>query len=119
MLWYKNNGAWVKLPVPDEITINNEIIWSSNTGRSSTGKMIGDVIAEKNTLGISWKGIRTSFEYKQIKAGLVAGFFPLKIQIDEEPMEIISYRGTLSARARGKIGDTYYYDSISTDIVEQ
>lgn len=119
MLWYKDNGVWIKLPTPDEITVNDEIIWSSNTGRSGTGKMIGDVIAEKVTLGISWKGLRTAFEYRQIKKGLVAGFFPLKIQIEDIPMEIMSYRGTLSGRARGKLGDTYYYDSIAADIVEQ
>ena len=28
MIWAKENGAWVKLPAPDEIVINNEIIWS-------------------------------------------------------------------------------------------
>lgn len=120
MIWAKENGAWVQLPVPDEIAINNEIIWSSNTGRSSTGKMIGDVIAEKNTFSISWAGIRLSSEYKKIKKALVAGFFPIKIQIDEDSIEIKAYRGTLSARSRGKLADGfYYYDSISVDIVEQ
>lgn len=118
MLYAQINNEWVKLPTPDEITLNDEIIWSSNTGRSSTGLMIGDVIAEKNTFGIQWRGLRTAEEYRRIKAGLVPGFFNLKIVLDEE-IYITTYRGTLSARARGEIGNTYYYDSISTDIVEQ
>lgn len=120
MIWVKENGIWVQLPAPDEIVINNEIIWSSNTGRSGTGKMIGDVIAEKNTFSISWAGIRRSSEYNMIKNALVAGFFPIKVRTDEESVELTSYRGTLSARPRGQLADGYYYyDSISVDIVEQ
>lgn len=119
MIFTKENGVWVKLPTPDSITVNDEIIWSSNTGRTSSGKMIGDVITEKNTFSVSWTGLRTEAEYKKIKNSLIAGFFPVKIQIDSDAVEITSYRGTLTARARGKIGDIYYYDSIAADIIEQ
>ena len=41
ILWSGNTT----LPAPTEITVNDEIIWSSNTGRSTSGEMIGDVIA--------------------------------------------------------------------------
>lgn len=118
MLYAERDGNWIKIPAPDELSINNELIWSSNTGRSSTGLMIGDVIAEKNTFGISWRGLRNADEYKKIKEVFVPGFFKIQIILDET-IEITAYRGTISARARGKIGDTYYYDSISVDIVEQ
>lgn len=37
----------VTLPAPVEISVNDEIIWSSNTGRLASGEMAGDVIAEK------------------------------------------------------------------------
>lgn len=37
----------VALPAPTVIKIDNEIIWSSNTGRTSSGAMAGDVVAEK------------------------------------------------------------------------
>lgn len=119
MLYYNENGVWVKLPAPDTITLNNEIIWSSNTGRSATGKMIGDVIGEKNTLAINWGGIREESAYKKIRHALVAGFFPIKVEVDSEPFVLQVYRGTLSAMPRGKIGSTYYYSSISVEIVEQ
>lgn len=42
----------VALASPVEISINNEIIWSSSTGRSASGLMTGDVIAEKRTFPI-------------------------------------------------------------------
>ena len=35
------------LPAPTALTVNNEIIWSSDTGRTLSGKMVGDVVAEK------------------------------------------------------------------------
>lgn len=119
LLYYNENGVWVKLPAPDTITLNNEIIWSSNTGRSATGKMIGDVIAEKNTLTVNWGGLRRENEYKKIKYALTAGFFPIKAEIDSEPLIFNVYRGTLSAMPRGKIGNIYYYSSISVEIIEQ
>jgi hypothetical protein len=39
------------------ITLNR--IWSSNTGRSATGKMYGDIIAEKYTLHLSWDKMKS------------------------------------------------------------
>ncbi len=42
----------VALPAPTVIKIDNEIIWSSNTGRTSSGAMAGDVVAEKKTVTI-------------------------------------------------------------------
>lgn len=119
MLYSKQNGEWVMLPAPDSISINDEQLWSSNAGRVSSGKFLGDVIAEKNTFQIEWIGLRTEEEYLRIKSGLTAGFFPVKVKIATEPIEITTYRGTLSARARGKIGDIYYFDSISVELIEQ
>lgn len=43
-------------PAPDEggITIGVEKIWSENTGRSASGRMVGDIKAIKTVLDISW-----------------------------------------------------------------
>ena len=44
------------LPEPSTISSSDEIIWSSNAGRSSeTGKMLGDVVAQKKTLDVKWE----------------------------------------------------------------
>lgn len=45
----------VTLPAPVEISVNDEIIWSSNTGRLASGEMAGDVIAEKKDVSIKWE----------------------------------------------------------------
>ena len=46
ILW---SGSTV-LPAPVEITSNDEIIWSSHTGRAASGNMIGDVVAQKSSM---------------------------------------------------------------------
>lgn len=113
-----SNGN-VELPAPVTISIGSEIIWSSNTGRISTGKMIGDSIAEKETLSVSW-GILEVDEYNLIKSSLKAGFWPLIINVDGIPYTISAYRGTLTREPMGQLGDgKYYYRSASCDIVEQ
>lgn len=109
----------MELPAPVSISIGSEIIWSSNTGRISTGKMIGDVVAEKEKLSISW-GIITKSEYDMIKNSLSAGYWPLLINVDGEPYQINAYRGTLNRVPMGQLSDgSYYFRSASVEIVEQ
>lgn len=46
----------VILPAPTTLSVNDEIIWSSDTGRTLSGYMVGSVIAEKKNLSIKWDG---------------------------------------------------------------
>ena len=48
------NGVTVATPKHSGIVVTEEPIWASNTGRSSTGKMIGDIVAWKTTIAVSW-----------------------------------------------------------------
>lgn len=41
-------------PAIGGIQITDEPIWASNTGRSQTGKMIGDIVAWKTTVAVQW-----------------------------------------------------------------
>lgn len=119
MLTVKTEKGNVELPAPVSISIGSEIIWSSNTGRISTGKMIGDVIAEKEKFSISW-GILRKQEYDAIKNALTAGYWPLEVNVDGEPYTVSAYRGTLNRVPIGKLSDgIYYYRSASVEIVEQ
>ena len=117
-LTIKANG--VTLPSPTEISTTDEIIWSSATGRStSSGKMLGDVIAEKETFSIKWEFL-TKAEQKKIKNNLKSGFHPISFIFDDETVTLTSYRGTITSQHLGYIGDgLYYYKSVSCDIIEQ
>lgn len=109
----------VTLPSPVEIKSSEEVIWSSRTGRSAgSGKMIGDVIAEKKTVTITW-GVLTEAEVEKIQAAMKAGFFTFSLY-DCGEVTITAYRGTLEKTHLGYIGDgTYYYKSVSVSAIEQ
>ena len=101
------------LPDPVSVSVNDEIIWTSDTGRTLSGLMIGDVVAEKKNVSIKW-GILPEAEVVLIKRTLTAGFIPFTFRDDGMEITIESYRGTLSKEQLGWIGDgIFYYKSVS------
>lgn len=113
----KSNG--IELPSPVSLTVADEIIWTSDTGRTLAGLMIGDVVAEKKNLSIKW-GILTEAEVMLIKSRLIPGFFPFTFHDAGLDITIEAYRGTLTKEHLGDIGDgLYYYKSVSVDIIQR
>lgn len=109
----------VELPAPVSLKVDDEIIWSSSTGRALDGTMLGDVVAEKKTLTINW-GILKESEMTLIKNKLIAGFFSVTFHDDGANITIDTYRGTLSKEVLGKLGDgIFYYRSASVSIIQQ
>lgn len=107
------------LPSPVQITVNDEIIWSSSTGRAVSGEMIGDIVAEKKNVSIKW-GVLTESELALIKQVLIAGFFPISFRDDGIDITIKTYRGTLTKEQLGYIGDgIFYYRSASVSIIQK
>lgn len=54
------------LPAPTSMSVSDEIIWTSDTGRTLSGYMTGDPVAEKKTVSWKWEYI-TEAELKIIK----------------------------------------------------
>ena len=106
------------LPSPTSFTANDEIIWSSDTGRTLSGYMIGDVIAEKKNVSIGWKWL-TETQVTLIKTALRAGWFTFTFRDAGQNVSIQVYRGTLSKEIAGEIDGTLYYKSVSADIVQR
>lgn len=106
----------VEMPCPDSLKINNEIIWSANTGRTSNGTMVGDVVAEKYNVEIGW-GMLTAAQYQKIKSGMTAGFFD--VEFPWLGITITGYRGTLSANYLGRVDSTSYYSSATVQNIEK
>lgn len=48
------NGVTMPTPALEGVTISTEKVWSANTGRTASGKMVGDIIARKTTIKIKW-----------------------------------------------------------------
>lgn len=42
----------VVLPAPTSLLVNDELIWTSDTGRTLAGYMVGDIVAEKKNLSM-------------------------------------------------------------------
>ena len=107
------------LPAPTSLSVNDEIIWTSDTGRTLAGLMVGAVVAQKKNLSIKWEFL-TEAQVKTIKNTLVPGFFPFSFRDDGIDITIQSYRGTLSKEHLGDIGDgLYWYRSVSVDIIQR
>lgn len=107
------------LPAPTAISVNDEIIWSSNTGRTASGLMVGDVVAQKKNVSIEW-GVLKESELALIKRVMIAGFFPFSFRDDGIDMTISSYRGTLSKKQLGWLGDgIFYYKSASVSVIQK
>lgn len=108
----------VTLPSPTEISTTDEIIWSSNTGRSTSGKMIGDVVAEKKTIEIKW-GVLTETQLNTIKTNLLSGFHSFTLTIDNIPTTITGYRGNIVSSILGTFGGVTYRKDASVTIIQQ
>lgn len=109
----------INLPSPVKMSVDDEIIWSSDTGRALDGIMMGDVVAEKKNLGIEWAWL-TEQEATLIKNNLIAGFFPITFRDYGIEVTIESYRATISKDVGGNIGDgNFYYKSVSTSIIQR
>lgn len=108
----------VVLPAPVTLKISDEIIWSEDTGRTLSGLMIGDVVAEKKNLSITW-GFLTENDIKLIKSRMIAGFFPFSFRDDGINITVSAYRGTLSREILGWMGEEYMYRSANVDIVQR
>ena len=106
------------LPMPVKIESSEELIWSSNTGRSTSGEMIGTVIAGKKTVEIEW-GVLSASEVMIIQQALSAGFFSFQFY-DGTNVSITVYRGTIKKEHLGYIGDgKYYYKSVTASVIQK
>lgn len=116
MVTIRANG--VSLPSPTEVSTTDEVIWSSNTGRSTSGKMIGDVVAEKQTFEIKW-GVITEAEFQLIRRNIRSGFHPFTLTIDGTDTTITSYRGNIVSPILGTFAGVTYRKEASVTIIQQ
>lgn len=108
----------VALPAPVSLKVDDEIIWSTNTGRVDNGDMVGDVVAEKKTISIEW-GVLKEDEMRLIKDSLSAGFFSFSFY-DGGNITMSAYRGTLSKELIGELGDgVRWYKKVTVKVIQK
>ena len=117
------NGM-TELPSPVAVKKSKELIWSQNTGRAQSGsnqaKMIGDVVAEKETYNIKW-GIITDANLSTITTNLPKGFFYFAMASDlasAKAHPIKCYRSQIDYEVL-PVGSTIYIKDATVDVIEQ
>jgi len=106
----------VELPAPSTMTVNGELIWSSDTGRTLSGKMTGEVVAEKTTFDLQWYMLGDS-DMKLLKKHLSGGFFNVTIS---GVGTFTVYRGGALRRERWNRGDgKTWWRNISASLIER
>lgn len=115
---YTIKAGSVTLPAPTKVTSSDELIWSSNTGRTASGKLDGTLIANKVTIDVEW-GILTEAELQTIVNATDGKFFDLQVRDNNATKTIQVYRGTLKKEQLGYIGDgKFYYRNATVSFIE-
>lgn len=68
------DGVTMPTPALGGLTIKKEKVWSNNTGRVANGDMVGDLIAIKYTLEITWPMLSRA-DAAKIDAAISPAFF--------------------------------------------
>jgi hypothetical protein len=109
----------VTLPSPTAVTINDELIWTAETGRLYNGAMFGSVIAQKKTVSLTWEYL-TAAEMLLIKNNCTGGFFSFTFVDDGTTQSITVYRGTLVKERLAPTGDGIVrYKKVTVDLIQQ
>lgn len=118
MLWI--NGVRMPDPQLNGITITKQKIWSSNTGRSSEGGMIGDVIARKLKLQITWPPLSDA-EVMLIDQSIDPAFVSARFRNPATGsfVEMNMYAGDPSYPVYSYVDGVKTYQGVSVDLVEQ
>lgn len=106
------------LPSPTSLKPEEDIIWSSDTGRTLSGQMVGDVVAKKSKISITW-GVLTCEEMALIEQCLPAGFFSITYQDGSKSKTLSVYRGTLTKEVGGILKGKEWFKSANVNLIQR
>ena len=116
------NGARMPDPALEGVTVSREKIWSSNTGRTSAGKMVGTVVAVKTTLKIKWPPL-TPAQVATIESAVSDGdnpFVPVRYtDADGSTVTKTMYFGTPAYTIYSWASGIQYIRNVTVDDIEQ
>lgn len=105
-------------PAMNGFTVKPEKIMSKNTGRSSSGEMVGDIVATKLTISIKWPPL-TESEVSTIAKAITPAFFDVNFRnpITKTQETRRFYSGSLTIPFYSEALDMY--SGVSLDIIEK
>lgn len=114
------NGARMPDPALEGVTISREKIWSSNTGRTTSGRMVGTVVAVKTTLKIKWPPL-TPAQAAVIENAVSGGSF-VPVRFTDATGATVTktmYFGTPSYTVYSWADGVQYIKDVTVDGIEQ
>lgn len=100
------------------VTVNT--MWSSNTGRSANGTMLGDIIARKYTVRAQWKKLTQSQLTSLANAIGSSAFFPVTF-VNEMGEQVTKtfYNADPTYPVKGFVNGVATYENVSIELIEQ
>lgn len=116
------NDVQMPTPAAEGVTITSEKVWSSNTGRASSGGMVGTIVAIKTTISITWPPL-TMAQVATIEAAVSdtdKPFVPLKYtDMSGATVTKTVYFGTPTYTQYSWSDGLQYVTDVSVDAIEQ
>lgn len=121
VLWI--NGQEMPAPALNGLTVTREPIWSKNTGRGSTGGIVGDIIGFKFKLQVKWPVLKQAQTALINSAITSSAFFLVKFKDPTSPtgefVEKTMYAGTPTYPVYSYALGYPMYVGVAVDLIEQ
>ena len=104
-----------------DYAVKKNKIWSKNTGRSASGRMLGDIIAVKYTVAVKWEELSQAEVWELEKALSAKPFFPVTFT-DEKGAEVSDktfYSADMQYSSKYYRNGKAFYSGVSIELIEQ
>ncbi len=114
----KFNNTEIK--TPSMLSFKPEKVWSSNTKRTASGLMVGDVIAIKETITITWNTLSPQ-QVAQLDAIISNAFFNVTFMDPRSNTEVTKqfYASTPTYSVYSYVNNMFKYTGTALDIIER
>lgn len=114
------NGTQMPTPALNGVTISREPVWSAATGRTSSGKMVGCIVARKTTLKIKWPPLTLAQAATILSAIESADFFSVAFtDMTNTRRNLTMYAGPPSFTEYSWVDGVQYVVDAAVDLIEQ
>lgn len=95
-------------------------IWSSNTGRGATGKMLGDIIATKYTIRAQWNKL-TQSQLTALENAIGSDAFFSVTFVNEKGVQTTKtfYSADPTYTTKKYVNGVAIYENVSIELIEQ
>ena len=113
------NNIEMSEPKSNGMSITRNKVWSSNTGRTASGNMVGDLICIKYKLEITW-AVSDFADAALIDNAVSSAFFPVTFtDIDGSTVTRTFYAGDATYPRYSNFIRGVKYTNISVNLIEQ